>query len=189
MNRPSDHPVRHKVITQIICVVLFIIVPVLVTAMLPTSWISLKRDKEDRVSATARTCVLFVIPWRTQQVADVSRVESHTLHSDRSETRRYLNSSRPDKGTTHVDGVDELTVKGKDGTLAVSISPASTARVKGNVQAFLLDHSQRETRLFVTANWKFCLSFGLPLTLLTLLYIGGSTVAVARTLIRKAPSR
>jgi hypothetical protein len=180
----SDHPIRQKLITQLICVVLFLIVPVLVTAMLPASWITLERGADGRVSATARTCVLFVIPWRTQQVVDVSEVEAKTIRSDRSVSRRSRSNSQSNRGTVHQDGEDELSVRGRDGNLTVSISPASSDAAMTKVQAFLDDASQQHLRVFALANWKFGLAFGGTLTLLSALYIIGSTVAILRAVVR-----
>jgi hypothetical protein len=185
MPLPSDHPVRQKLITQLICVVLFIIVPVLLTALLPASWVTLNRGADGRVSATARTCVLFFIPWRTQHVADVTEVEATSLRKDRSVARRTGSLNRPDKGIIHQDGEDELSVLGRDGNLAVSISPASSAAAKTKVQAFLGDASQHHAWVFAIGNWKFGLGFCGLFALFSWLYIIGSTLAILRFLTRK----
>ena len=185
MPLPPDRPIRQKLITQLICIVLFLIVPVLVTAVLPATWITLERSTDGRVSATARTCVLFVIPWRTQRVADVTEVETKTIRHDRSLSRRSGGYNRPDKGSVQQDGEDELSLLGRDARLAVSISPASSDSARTKVQAFLDDVSQRHMWVFALANWKFGLGFCGLLTLISWLYIIGSTLAVLRFLTRK----
>ena len=76
-------------------------------------------------------------------------------------------------------------MQGKENGLTVKISPDSEAEVKAKVQAFLDDPSQSHQRLFVIANWKFGLGFGIPLTLLALLYILGSSLATFRALFRR----
>ncbi len=185
MPLPSDHPIRKKLITQLICVVLFIIVPVLVTAMLPASWITLERGADGRVSATARTCVLFCIPWRTQRVAEVTEVEAKTIRSDRSVSRRSGSYSRPDKGYIHQDGEDELSLLGRNGNLTVSISPASSDAARTKVQAFLNDTTQQHVWMFTLPNWKFGLGFCGLFALFSWLYLIGSTLAMLRFLTRQ----
>ena len=185
MPLPSDHPVRQKLITQLIRIVLFIIVPVLLTAMLPASWISLERGADGRVSATARTCVLFFIPWRTQRVADATSVEAKTRVSDRSVSYRSSSNSRSSRGTVHQDGEDELSVLGLEGKFSIPISPASSEATKAKVQAFLDDDSQRNTWMFTIPNWKFGLGFCGLFALFSWLYIIGSTLAIVRFLTRK----
>jgi hypothetical protein len=185
MHLSSDHPIRKKLITQLICVVLFIIVPVLVTAALPATWVTLERSAEGRVSATARTCVLFVIPWRTQHVADVSEVEAKTIRSDRTVSRRSSSYTQSNRGLIHQDGEDELSVLGREGNLTVSISPASSDAARTKVQAFLDDASQHHSWTFTIPNWKFGLGFCGPFTLFSWLYIIGSTLAILRFFTRK----
>ena len=186
MSYSSNPPSRRQFwITQLIAVVCFIVMPVLVTALLQASWISLNRDAEGRVSATSRTCVLFVVPWRAQQVAEVTGVDSKSIRSDRLVRHRSRGHDSYNKGRIHSDGESELTVQGKENGLTVKISPDSEVEVKAKVQAFLDDPSQSHQRLFVIANWKFGLGFGIPLTLLALLYIVGSSIATLRAVFRR----
>lgn len=47
--------------------------PALMTAIAPVSWLEFNRV-EERVTAKAQTCLLFVIPYRTPELADVKEV-------------------------------------------------------------------------------------------------------------------
>jgi hypothetical protein len=181
MSLESPPTLRQKMITLLIGVVGFIAIPVLVTALVPVTWIALERSADAQVSATAYRCVLFVLPWRQQRVEAVHEVASAVVRSDRVVRQK---SHGNDKGYVNTDGVDELIVQGRDGDLTVAISPASSDAVTAKALAFLRDPSQRKTHLFVIANWKFGLGMGLPLTLAAWLYIVSSLFAGVRALYR-----
>ena len=57
MAYPFAPPKRRFWITQLLRLVCFLVVPLLVTLLIPAPWVTLTRDTEGRVSATARTCV------------------------------------------------------------------------------------------------------------------------------------
>jgi hypothetical protein len=178
---PLKPPIRETLLSALIGISFFIALPVLVTAMIPVSWIALNRDANSQVNASAYTCVLFVLPWQVQRVANVTVVESHTVRADRVVRQK---SHGRDQGHVHSDGVDALMMSGPSAALTVAISPASSTAVKAEVQAFLQDQSQRQTYLFVIPNWKFGLGTGLPLTLAAWLYILGSLLAGLRAVYR-----
>lgn len=179
---PLKPTLRENLITVLIGIIFFIALPVLVTVMLPVTWVTLERSADNKVSATAYTCVLFVLPWRVQQVAEVTGIESNTIRGDRIVRQ---NSYGKNRGYVHSDGVDALILFGELEALTVAVSPASTAAVEAKGLAFLQDQSQRKTRIFVIPNWKFGLGMGLPLTLLAWLYIIGSLLAGLRALYRR----
>jgi hypothetical protein len=182
----ANRPVRQTWVTLVLGIVFFIILPVVVTMLIPATWVTLTRSDTGRVSATAHTCVLFVVPWRSQQVAGVTAVESNMIRSDKLvRTRPHGSTHDSNRRYSHSDGEAELRLQGNEGGLTVKISPASVDEVKAKAQAFLQDLSQRQTRFFVIANWKFGLGFGIPLTLLALLYVVGSALAILRALFRK----
>jgi hypothetical protein len=176
-----------KLISALIGFALFVVVPVLVTALLPVTWLILERGASEHVtaewnadgyvSATAYTCVLFVVPWRVQRVAEVTGIATQVIRTDRT-VRKTLHGKK--SGSAHADGVDALIVHGQQSELSIEISPASSVTVKARAQAFLQDRSQRETRLFVIANWKFGLGMGLPLTLAAGVYLIGTLLAGLR---------
>ena len=180
---PLTRPVPQTWTTRLIGFVCFMVVPVLVSILIPASWVSLRREPDGQVSATAHTCVFFVIPWRTQRVANALGVESRSIRDDQLVPHRSRSYNRPDKGYIHSDGEAALTVKGKDSELTVSISPHSVDEVKAKAEAFFLNSSPRQLRFFTIANWKFGLGFGIPLTLLAVLYLVGSTLEALRALV------
>lgn len=147
--------------------------PGLVTAIAPASWLSFQRDGE-RVTATAKTCVFFVIPYRVQHVEYVAGVSDRIQFGGTSTTRRNGRTE-----TTKADDEGFLQIKGGgESSAEVSVSPYSLKDVVERAGQFLEDPTQRELNLFVIANWKFGLIMGGFLSLFTVLYVVGVAMSV-----------
>lgn len=153
--------------------------PVILTAIAPVSWINLQRV-EDHVHATTRTCVFFYVPYKTQQLTDVTSVSTTFKkgESHREKQGRKQRTRSESQGTIQLHGPSSGDLEGE--MIAVSVSPASTKEVEAKIQAFLADPQLKELSLFTVANWKFGVIFAIPMCLLAGLFVVVSTYSILK---------
>jgi hypothetical protein len=157
-----------------------IVFPGLTTGMAPATWLTFERN-DDGVRCTTRTCVFFVVPFRTQRVEHVTKIE-HRERTGRTERQRSL--GRTTDKTVHVDGEGFLQIHGLDNEFAeVSVSPASIKTVAAKATEFLNASSPNATTIFAIANWKFGAIMGGVLSLFTLLYVVGYSLEFLKFLL------
>ncbi|MCX7409286.1 MAG: hypothetical protein NTZ32_14500 [Planctomycetales bacterium] len=155
--------------------------PGFMTAIAPVSWMEFTRVAE-RVDATTQTCVFFVFPYSTQELADVKKVSTtfqlgdnlHRRAGDRNQGRAES------EGGVILHGPEQEGQEAK--TISVSVSPASFKVVEAKVNGFLGDPQQKTLKVFVVANWKFGIIFAAPLCLLTVLYVVSWSMWLGQTL-------
>jgi hypothetical protein len=156
------------------CCVIF---PGFVTAVVPASWVHFQRTG-DRVSATTKTCVFFVIPWKVQHVDEVVGIDEHFIHGTLS-TRRSGESQRHQ---TRSEDESFLEIHGATNSAEVPVSPFSIKGVVERSQHFLESPEKEELKLFVIANWKFGLLGGGIVSLLTVLYVVGLLMLIVQSM-------
>ena len=172
----GNRPKLGAMFLQHAIVFLFCVVfPGLVTMMAPASWLTFTRS-ESGVSCTTRTCVFFIVPYKTQQVAQVTGID----HRDRAgRTERQRKFGRTTTKKVHVDGEGFLQILGVgDQNAEVSVSPASLENVIAKANDFLTSTKEGSTTLFAIANWKFGGLMGGILTAFTILYVVGYTLGL-----------
>lgn len=158
-----------QVIVFLICVVF----PGAVTLMAPTTWLTFDRNGE-AVRCTTRTCVFFVVPFKTQKIDHVTSI-SDRERSGRTERERKF--GRTTNKIVHVDGEGFLQIHGVgDQLVEVSVSPVSLENVVDKSNDFLSSTREGSTTIFAIANWKFGAIMGGILTSFTLLYVVGCTL-------------
>ncbi len=164
------------VIVFLICVVF----PGAVTLMAPVTWMTFERSNEV-VSCTTRTCMFFVVPFKTQQVNEVIGI-GHRERAGKTERKREF--GRTTDEIVHVDGEGFLQIHGADEKLIeVSVSPASLQTVSMKANDYLSSTEQTSVTIFAIANWKFGGLMGGVLTLFTLLYVVGYSLGSLKWLI------
>jgi hypothetical protein len=186
-NRPtiSGMFLQH-VIVFLICVVF----PGGVTMMAPASWLTFARSQET-VQCTTRTCVFFVVPFKTQHVENVTGISNRGRSAT---TKRETKLGRTTGKIIHVDGEGFLQIHGVGDQLAeVSVSPASMESVMTRSEAFLSSTEEGSTTIFAIANWKFGAIMGGLLTSFTVLYVIGYTLGALKWVLsilsaRKSPN-
>lgn len=160
--------IMQHVIVFLICVVF----PGGVTMMAPASWLTFARSQET-VQCTTRTCVFFVVPFKTQHVENVTGISNRGRSAT---TKRETKLGRNTGKIIHVDGEGFLQIHGVGDQLAeVSVSPASMESVMTRSEAFLSSTEEGSTTIFAIANWKFGAIMGGLLTSFTVLYVIGYT--------------
>lgn len=154
--------------------------PAIVTAIAPVSWIKYERHG-DHVTATAKTCLLFVIPYKTVTVDPVTGFGDRTKSGSVSVYRR--SNGRHDD---HVKAEDEgfLVIQGPNQKAEVSVTPHDLESVQEKSDAFLNDPQATVLKLFVVANWKFSVIGGGLASSLLVLYLGGCVFAIGQWLLR-----
>jgi hypothetical protein len=153
--------------------------PALVTAMAPVSWVKFHRQ-EGRVTATAKTCLLFVVPFRSSVVESAAHVGRRDVRGT------YTRHNRSGRRDVHTKSEDEgfLVIEGASQTAEVPVTPHNLASVIEKSQAFLDDPQATELKMFVVANWKFSVIAGGLVSLLTVLYVVGVLIAGGKGLLR-----
>ena len=166
-NRPTIGGMfLQHVIVFLICVVF----PGGVTMMAPASWLTFARSPET-VQCTTRTCVFFVVPFKTQHVENVTGISDRGRSAT---TKREIKLGRDTGNIIHVDGEGFLQIHGVGDQLAeVSVSPASIESVMTRSKDFLSSTKEGTTTIFAIANWKFGAIMGGLLTSFTVLYVIG----------------
>lgn len=151
---------------QLFALAVFVGFPALVTAIAPVSWVQFERH-DGRVSASARICLLFVVPYRTLTVDPVvgvgDRFVAGTVTRERRSGGRDRETKSEDKGF--------LVIQGPEHAAEVPVTPFNLRSVLERSEAFLQDPEATELQLFVVANWKFSVIAGGLISLLTVLYV------------------
>lgn len=153
--------------------------PALVTAIAPVSWLTFQRSG-DQVVAQAKTCLLFIVPFRTATVSPVASVGDRTVTGPTTYERRP--GQRDRERTPETEGF--LAIHGPNQTAEVQVTPANLQAVEGKVNAFLQNPNASELKLFVVANWKFSVVAGGLVSLLAVFYLLGLLVAIFRQVLR-----
>ncbi len=173
-NRPTfGGLLLQHVIVFLICVVF----PGGVTLMAPATWLTFERSQET-VRCTARTCVFFVVPFKTQKIDQVTSIGNRERSGKTERERKY---GRTTDKIVHVDGEGLLQIHGAvDQLVEVSVSPASLENVVKKSNDFLNSTQEGSSTLFAIANWKFGAIMGGILTSFTALYVVGYTLGALK---------
>lgn len=166
------------IFTHIFAILIFVGIPALVTAIAPVSWLKFERQN-GQVTATAKTCLLFFVPYRTATVSPVIGVGDRVLAGK-------VNRERRNGRDRNVKAEDEgfLAIHGNDTSAEVEVSPASLKSVVDQVDTFLKNEQAPELSLFVVANWKFSIIGGGLISLLTVLYVVGVSCEILTRIVR-----
>ncbi|QIF00063.1 hypothetical protein [Roseimicrobium sp. ORNL1] len=149
-------------------------IPALVTALAPVSWVRFERHGE-RVTAHARTCLYFVIPFKTATIDPVVGVGRDFKGGS---TRTERRNGRNEKVTSEDQGF--LVIKGENQEFAVPVTPFNLDSVLERSNAFLKDPKATELSMFVVANWKFSVFCGGLAMLLPLILLGCTVYALGQ---------
>lgn len=152
--------------SQFIAFVVCVVIPGLLTAMVPVSWIKFERNG-DRVTARAQVCLFFVVPYKTMVVDSVDGITDRQVTGSTTRQRRAGQHDR----VTKAEDEGFLVIHGGDQTAEVSVTPHDLKSVVEKSEAFLKDQQATELKLFVVANWKFGVIAGGLASLLAAFYV------------------
>ena len=157
--------------------------PALATALAPVGRITLVRNGE-AVTATTRTCLLFIVPFRTDRLQSVTKVDTRIktgAMTSRTQggRREYLKA----------DDTGYLQLSGPDGSAEISVTPHNLYTVRDEVRQFLNGSGPERYSRFVVANWTFSIVFGGIVCLLPIVYGACFAVATVQWLGRQRSGR
>jgi len=152
--------------------------PAFCTFVAPVSYLHLTRS-DTSVTAEARTCLLFFVPFRVQRIEGVCEVD------DRFHAGEYAKSDDGSRRRVKAEDESFLILRSEHDSLELSVSPASIEGRIDRVEAFLNDAAAVELNLLCVSNWKFAVLAGIPMSMLTVLYLWGLFLALIRLLIPK----
>lgn len=162
---------------QLLAFVLCVGLPGFVSLISPISRVTLERS-DGRVSARARTYVLFVIPIRSPALADVTsvdyRINDGLPPAGRTEPRK---SPPTPEGHLVFHGPNETSI-------SVPVSPSNIESLCQQAKAFLDDPQATQQKLFVVHNWAISIGVTGFLSLFTLLYLLNHAVNLIRAVQR-----
>jgi len=144
--------------------------PGFVTWIAPVTWMTFRRQ-DGRVEMKARVCLFFLLPFRQEEVAEVTGVDEQTIAG----TREKWNIGTADDQKNYVTSESEgfLVVHGREQEARIAVSPASLSDIKSKVRDFLNDPAGANLQIFTVANWKIGVVLGGILCLFTVLYVVG----------------
>jgi len=153
------------VFAQLLALAVFVGFPAFLTAVAPVSWVLFERD-DGQVAATAKTCLLFLVPYKTTRAHAVTHIGDRFVAGTVSRERRNGRSQE-----TRSEDQGFLVIQGNGAPAEVAVSPHDIESVIRRAEEFLHDPQAKELKLFVVANWKFSVIAGGLASLLTLLYV------------------
>jgi hypothetical protein len=180
----SEVTVKSFVITQAIAVLVFVLVPVGITAIVPRTMVEL-RHRDGGATARVTRHVLLVVPLPTSTIDGVTAVESHVREAKRDYASR---SDRREGRKSNIAGDGSVWIIGGDAKAIVQSTPDDAPRQAEQIQAFLADSEAPPLVLTATAG-RLTYWLGGVLTFFAALYLVGATLATIRWLLRQALPR
>jgi hypothetical protein len=162
------------ILTQSIAILVFVLVPVLVTSMAPRSTIELRRFNGTVSAEVTRHTLLYVPIYRTivEPLLDAESIrhESRSIKEDRTRNRKAA--------TQIADGSVLLIGKSCESKVQSTYddAPVQTQQIK----AFIEDPSAETVMITANAPWMLTYVLGGIMTGLAVLYCAGSILAIAR---------
>ena len=167
-------------ITQAIAIVVFVVVPIVITLVAPISTLEFQKSGAATEVVLRRYALIFV-PWRTERVENVKR-----LRADITEEVHYANTAenrrRGRKGTSYATG--QLAIIGDGPEVIVQAAPELSKEISARFDQFAKGAGAGPETIPVYASWGLSYVLGGVVTFLCGLYLFGATVAVIQYLWR-----
>ncbi len=168
-------------ITQAIAVLCFVLMPALITFVVPRTTIELRRV-DGQASASITKHILLIVPFRQLTIDSVTEVESHVTSGKYGYSN---NNDRRRNRKVHMAGDGSIWIKGRDAEYQVQSNPVDAPVQVEKIQVFLDNPTAEPFVLTATAGWAFTYLLGGVMTGLCALYCLGATLAVGRWLLRQ----
>jgi len=161
---------RDRIFGHALILLFFVGFPAFVTWIAPVTWTSFTRQ-DGRVEMKAKVCMFFLLPFRHEEVAEVTGVDEQTIAGTREKWN--IGTADDQKNEVTSESVGFLLVHGRGQEARIAVSPASLSDVEGKVRDFLKDTAVANLQLFTVANWKISVVMGGIVCLFTVLYVVG----------------
>ena len=175
---------KTHLITQAIAIVGFVIVPVVITLVVPLSTIAFERAGSE-TDVTVQRYVLMVVPWRTDRIDGVTQIRA-----DVSSQFRYGNSAqnrRMNRVGTVSYATGQVAIIGPQDELIVQAAPELARSIAAQFKDFVADKTADRLSIPVYASWALSYVLGGIVSFLCGLYLFGSVAAILRFVFRAKP--
>lgn len=161
-------------VTQAIAIVVFVILPTVITLMVPFTDLEF-RNTDSGLEATVRRYVLIFIPWKTERVTHVTRVRADiTAEKHYQGTREERRKGQ--KGVQLATG--QVAIIGDGPEVIVQAAPDLAKTISAQFEKFAAGNSAEPMTFSVYASWSLSWILGGVATAFCALYIVGATLAV-----------
>lgn len=185
MNKAPKRPTVYSVmLTQMIAVLGFVVVPSLVTFIAPVTTVRMYKTA-DGVSADVTKYVLLFLPLFHTTVERVEDVESHVTTADWNVSKEERRRGRT--GVLVADG--SVLIVGANLVYQVQSTPKDCMVEAKNLRQFLETTEAESYSVTITAGWLFSYLLGGVMTGLAILYCLGATLAILRWILVSLFSR
>lgn len=166
--------VKEIAITQSIAVAIFVILPTVITLMVPFTNLEFKKA-ESSITATVVRYVLIFIPWKTEQIENVSG-----LRADVTAAKHYQGTSdERRKGQTGVRvATGQIVILSDKPEAIVQAAPDLAKQVVKQFDEFKSSESAGPLKVAVYASWALSYILGGVVTAFCALYLFGAAIAV-----------
>lgn len=180
---PSRPSLSSLAITQAIGIICFVLIPALVTFVVPRTTIEL-RSVDNAVEAVVTTHVFLFVPIWARTISPVTDVTSK-VRAD--EYKADLDAQERRKGTAHYRAGDgSILLTGANGTTQIQSTPEDAPKDAERIKGFLAAPSPQSIVITATAGWLFTYLLGGIMTGLAALFCGGATLAVLKSVLGMA---
>lgn len=174
-SRTSLASLKSQVITQAIAIVSFVIVPTIVTSMVPFTDLTFER-KAGAASVTVKRFALMFIPWQTIEIKDVKAIRADINQSfryeDTAENRRKGRAGAVNYAT------GQLVILGEDREVIVQAAPEIAGGIAAQFKQFQTAEIAKPVTISVYASWRLSYLLGGAMTALAALYLIGACLAI-----------
>lgn len=168
---------KSHVVTQAIAVVCFVVVPVVITLVVPLSTIVFERAGSE-TDVIVHRYVLMIVPWRSERIDHVTQIRA-----DVSSQFRYGNTAenrRKNRVGTVSYATGQVAIIGAGDELIVQAAPELAKSIAAQFKEFVTDKNAGSISIDVYASWILSYVLGGVVSFLCGLYLLGSLVAVLR---------
>ena len=178
-SNPQTRPSMASIaITQAIAVVVFVLVPIVITLMVPFTDLEFRKSGTN-VSITVHRYVLMAIPWRTRQIDNVER-----LRADITAERNARGVVVGSDGVTSVSvtrfSTGQIAITGNGGETFVQAAPDLARSTVSQFERFRARPDAAPLRVSLYASWWLSWVLGGVVTFLCAFYLFGASVALLR---------
>lgn len=174
---PTPTAPRLGPIGQTVAFLICVGFPGLWTWAMPVSWLKIERQGET-VSANAKVCLFFAIPYRSLAISGVTDVGTRASIRNTSNTTPRKGSPAEDEHFLVLRGDDDQTIE-------FPVAASSRSSLQEKTQAFLHDPHAAELSFFAVSSWAGSVFGGGVLSLLTVAYLFNAFVLLIQAVQRR----
>lgn len=162
--------ILERVFREIMSIGFCVGLPAVYMMLLPVATTVMER-KAGVVTATTSRKVFFLVPFQTEFVTNVTRIDDETVRGRLSQTLRSGPDDDRRRPATRAEDMSFIIIAGESGSINVPVSPVNLDDVRRRIREFVLTSQEPQLRIFSVTNWKWSVIGGGLLCVLPLLYV------------------